>query len=291
MNSLNTTTRTRIVAALVEGVSLSSIVRMTGVAKTTILRLLRDVGTACAQFHDEQVRNLATERVQCDEVWSFCSMKQKNVPADLQDTIGIGSIWTWTAIDADSRLIVSWLASNRSYEAADALIRDLKSRTTMRLQISSDGFPAYLDAVLKNFLYGDADLGQVIKTYASSSPQPGMNPKSAASRYSPGRLASVEIIPVLGMPITKHISTSYMERWNLTLRMSNRRFTRLTNAFSKKFENHCHMLALTVVFYNYCHAHKSLGGKTPAMVAGLTDYRWTATDMLRLGMWSEMKAA
>jgi IS1 family transposase len=193
---------------------------------------------------------------------------------------------TWTAIDADSRLIVSWLASNRSYEAADALIRDLKSRTTMRLQISSDGFPAYLDAVLKNFLYGDADLGQVIKTYASSSPQPGMNPKSAASRYSPGRLASVEIIPVLGMPITKHISTSYMERWNLTLRMSNRRFTRLTNAFSKKFENHCHMLALTVVFYNYCHAHKSLGGQTPAMVAGLTDYRWTAADMLRLGMWS-----
>ena len=291
MNSLSPEVRARIVSALVEGVSINSIFRMTGVAKTTILRLLRDVGTACAQFHDEQVRFLSTERVQCDEVWSFCSMKQKNVPTELQDTIGVGSIWTWTAIDADSRLIVSWLASNRSYEAADALIRDLKSRTTMRLQISSDGFPAYLDAVLKNFLYGDADLGQVIKTYASSSPQPGMNPKSAASRYSPGRLASVEKIPVLGMPITKHISTSYMERWNLTLRMSNRRFTRLTNAFSKKFENHCHMLALTVVFYNYCHAHKSLGGQTPAMVAGLTDYRWTAADLLRLDMWNAAEAA
>jgi IS1 family transposase len=291
MNSLNPELRARVVSALVEGVSINSIVRMTGVAKTTILRLLRDVGTACAKFHDTQVRYLATERVQCDEVWSFCGMKQKNVPAKLQDTIGIGSIWTWTAIDADSRLIVSWLASDRSYESANIFMRDLKKRAYMRLQISTDGFPAYLEAILKTFLYGDADLGQVIKTYGTSSPQPGMNPQSAASRYSPSRLVSVEKIPVLGMPITKHISTSYMERWNLTLRMSNRRFTRLTNAFSKKFENHCHMLALTVVFYNYCHAHKSLGGRTPAMAAGLTDYRWTAADLLRLDMWSAALAA
>lgn len=286
MNSLSPEVRARIVAALVEGVSISSIVRMTGVAKTTILRLLREVGGACACFHDEQVRNLATVRVQADEVWSFCAMKQKNVPAALQDTIGIKSIWTWTAIDADTRLIVSWLASNRSPEAANALLADLKSRTLMHLQISSDGLPHYIDAVMQNFVSGDADLGQIIKTYATSSPQPGMNPNSAASRYSPGRLLSVQKTSVLGAPDMKHVSTSYMERWNLTLRMGNRRFTRLTNAFSKKFENHCHMLALTVVFYNYCHAHKSLGGKTPAMAAGLTDYRWTAADLLRLDMWT-----
>jgi IS1 family transposase len=291
VNSLSPEVRARIVAALVEGVSISSIVRMTGVAKTTILRLLREVGTACAQFHDEQVRNLATERVQADEVWSFCAMKQKNVPAELQETIGIGSIWTWTAIDADSRLIISWLASNRSPEAANALLHDLQSRTSKHLQISSDGLPHYIDAVMQSFTPGSASLGQVVKTYATSAPQPGMNPNSAASRYSPGRLLSIEKTSVLGTPDMKHVSTSYMERWNLTLRMGNRRFTRLTNAFSKKFENHCHMLALTVVFYNYCHAHKSLGGKTPAMVAGLTDYRWTAADMLRLDMWSEEKAA
>jgi hypothetical protein len=196
MNKLPSNQRARIIMALIEGNSIASTCRMTGAAKMTVLSLIREVGTACQSFHDANVRYLATERVQCDEVWSFCSMKQKHVPAELQDTIGVGSIWTWTAIDADSRLIVSWLASNRSYEAADALIRDLKSRTSMRLQLSTDGFPAYLDAVLKNFLYGDADLGQVIKTYASSSPQPGMNPKSAASRYSPGRLQSV--VPVDG---------------------------------------------------------------------------------------------
>jgi IS1 family transposase len=291
MNSLSPATRARIVAALVEGVSINSIVRMTGVAKTTILRLLREVGTACAKFHDTQVRYLATERVQCDEVWSFCGMKQKNVPAELQETIGIGSIWTWTAIDADSRLIVSWLASNRSQEAADALIRDLASRTSMRLQISSDGLPAYLDAVAKSFRPMDADYGMVMKVYGSSGNQPGMSPNSAASRYSPGRLLSVDRVPRFGQPLDKYISTSYMERWNLTLRMQNRRFTRLTNAFSKKFENHCHMLALTVVFYNYCHAHKSLGGDTPAMKAGLTDYRWTAADLVRLDMWNATKAA
>jgi IS1 family transposase len=291
MNSLTPDSRARIIAALVEGVSISSIVRMTGVAKTTILRLIREIGPACQRFHDANVRYLGTERVQCDEVWSFCGMKQKNVPAALQETIGIGSIWTWTAIDADSRLIISWLASNRSYEAAEAIIKDLKSRTYCRLQISSDGLPFYLESILKNFRYGEADHGEVVKHYGTSSPQPGMNPNSAASRYSPSRLTSVEIRPTFGMPITKHISTSYMERWNLTMRMQNRRFTRLTNAFSKKFEMHCHMIAITIVFYNFCKAHKSLGGKTPAMASGLTDYVWTASDMLALDMWSPLAKA
>lgn len=291
MNSLDPETRSRIVAALVEGVSISSIVRMTGVAKTTVLRLIREIGSACARFHDAQVRNLSTERVQCDEVWSYCGMKEKNVPDDLRGTVGIGSVWTWTAIDADSKLLVSWLASTRSQDAANAFIADLKSRTFLRLQITSDGYSAYIDAIAKAFPNrNDVDYAEEIKVYQTS-PQPGMSPNSAASRYSPGRVKSVVHIPRLGMPIDKNISTAYMERWNLTLRMQNRRFTRLTNAFSKKFENHRHMLAMTVVFYNFCKTHKSLGGKTPAMAAGLTDYVWTVSDMLALDMWSAVQAA
>jgi len=293
MNNLDPETRARIIAALVEGVSISSIVRMTGVAKTTILRLIRNVGAACARFHDAQVRNLSTTKVQCDEIWSYCYAKAKNVPEELRDVEGFGSIWTWTAIDADSRLIVSWLASDRSYEAADAFIADLKSRTPLiRIQISTDGLPQYLHAIVKNYGFaGDVRYGEIIKVYASSSGQPDMSPKSAASRYSPGRLKSVVRKPRFGDPDEAHISTSYMERWNLTLRMQNRRFTRLTNGFSKKFENHRLMIAMTVVFYNFCKTHKSLGGKTPAMAAGLTDYVWNVSDMLALDMWTAEKAA
>lgn len=292
MNSLDSETRTRIVAALVEGVSISSIVRMTGVAKTTILRLIREVGTACARFHDAQVRNLDTVQVQCDEIWSFCYAKQRNVPIKHMGKAGFGSIWTWTAIDADSRLIVSWLASDRSQAAADALMADLKSRTFSRLQITSDGYSAYIDAIARAFPgYGNVDYAEEIKIYASGGPQPGMSPNAAASRYSPGRVKSVQHIPRIGMPFDKNISTAYMERWNLTLRMQNRRFTRLTNAFSKKFENHRHMIAMTVVFYNFCKSHKSLGGKTPAQAAGLTDYVWTVSDMLALDpTWTALAA-
>jgi len=271
--------------SLIEGNSIASTCRMTGAAKMTVLSLIRDVGTACARFHDAQVRFLATERVQCDEVWSFCYAKAKNVPEKLRGQEGYGSVWTWTAIDADSKLMISWLMSDRSQEAADALVADLKSRTTRRIQISTDALPHYLEAILKHFRYGEADHAELVKTYASSKPQPGMSPGSAASLYSPGRLLSVQTKHTFGMPLTKHISTSYMERWNLTLRMQNRRFTRLTNGFSKKIENHRHMLAITMVYYNFCRKHQSLKGKTPAMVAGLTDYRWTAADLLALDMW------
>jgi len=292
MNSLNSATRARIIAALVEGVSISSIVRMTGVAKTTILRLIREIGPACARFHDAHVRNLGSTKVQADEVWSYCGMKAKNVPAELQGTVGVGSIWTWTAIDADSKLLISWIASDRSQEAADAFIRDLKARCMMRIQLSTDGLPEYFNAILKTYRYGEIDHGEVVKKYASSKPVPGTSPKSAASRYSPGRLLSIEKRPAFGMPMTADMSTSYMERWNLTMRMQNRRFTRLTNAFSKKFEMHRHMIAITVVFYNFCKTHGSLKGKTPAMVAGLTDYRWTAADLCALDpMWVGERAA
>ncbi len=293
MNKLSSDSRARIISALIEGNSIASTCRMTGAAKMTVLSLIREVGTACAAFHDAVVRDLAVERVQADEVWSFCAMKQKNVPAELQETIGIGSIWTWTALDADSKLMISWLASNRSADAANALLSDLRSRTSAsnEIQISSDGLAYYIDGVAKNFPPGDATLGQVVKTYGTSSPQPGMNPNSAASRYSPGRLLSIEKTAAIGEPDMKHVSTSFMERWNLTLRMQNRRFTRLTNGFSKKFENHCHMLAMTMVYYNFCRKHQSLKGQTPAMAAGLTDYRWTAADLLSLEMWSAAEAA
>ncbi|MFZ2493129.1 MAG: IS1 family transposase [Thermoanaerobaculia bacterium] len=291
MNKLSDEKRGQILMSLVEGNSIAATCRMTGAAKMTVLSLIREVGSACVRFHDAQVRHLLTERVQCDEIWSFCYSKQKNVPASYQGVTGYGSIWTWTALDADSKLLISWQVSDRNQEAADALIRDLKSRTMMRLQISTDGLPDYFNAIYKNFAYGEADHAEVVKVYASSKPVPGTTPKSAASRYSPGRLQRVDRIPKFGMPITKHISTSFMERWNLTLRMQNRRFTRLTNGFSKKLENHCYMLAITMVYYNFCRRHASLKGKTPAMAAGITKTAWKARDLLALDMWANEASA
>jgi IS1 family transposase len=291
MYKLSPEKRARIITCLMEGNSIASTSRMTGAAKMTVLSLIREVGEACLRFHDAQVRYLGTERVQCDEVWSFCYSKQKNVPERLKGQSGYGSMWTWTALDADSKLMISWIVSDRNQEAADALIRDLKSRVSMRIQISSDGLPEYFNAILKTFLWGEADHGEVVKTYASSKTVPGTSPKSAASRYSPGRLLSIKKRIAFGQPLDKYISTSYMERWNLTLRMQNRRFTRLTNAFSKKAENHCFMLAISMVFYNFCRKHRSLQGRTPAMAAGITKYVWTASDLLALDMWNNEAAA
>lgn len=188
--------------------------------------------------------------------------------------------------------MISWIVSDRSQEAADALMADLRSRCKMAIQISTDGLPQYVTAIVKNWQYrNDVHHGEVIKVYANSGSQPGSSPKSAESRYSPGRLVTIDRVPRIGMPFTKNISTSYMERWNLTLRMQNRRFTRLTNGFSKKFENHCYMLAITMVYYNFCRKHRSLDGKTPAQAAYLTKYRWTASDLLSLDMWFNEAAA
>jgi IS1 family transposase len=292
MEKLASDKAARVIASLMEGNSINSTVRMTGVAHTTILRLIREVGTACQRFHDTRVRYVAPEHVQVDEVWSFCAMKQKNVPLEKQGTLGYGHVWTWTAIDADSKLLISYLVSDRSQEAADAFIADLKSRTRLcRLQITSDGYSAYIDAIAKAWpLHNDVDYAEEIKVYTSSG-QPGVSPNSAASRYSPGRVKSVSRIPRLGQPLDKYVSTAYMERWNLTLRMQNRRFTRLTNAFSKKLENHRHMLAITMVYYNFCRKHRSLGGRTPAMAALLTDYVWTPSDLLSLDLWTREQAA
>ena len=210
MNQLPIEQQSRVIRCLAEGNSINATARMTGVGYTTILRLIARIGAACQRFHDAQVRGLGTTNVQCDEVWSFVGMKQRNVPPEFQGVIGVGSVWTWTALDSDSRLLVSWIASNRSQDAADAFIADLKSRTSMRLQITSDGYSAYLDAIAKAFPNrGDVDYAEEIKTYTNS-PQPGMSPNSAASRYSPGRVKSVIRIPRIGMPITSEISTAYM---------------------------------------------------------------------------------
>jgi len=256
----------------------------------TVLSLLREVGESCLRFHDAVVRDLDSTLVQCDEVWSFIAAKEKNVRPEMKGK-GVGSVWTWTALDAKSKLMISWLVSDRSQEAANAIIADLKRRISQRIQLSSDGLPLYVEAVVKAFRPGEIDHAEVVKTFASSKPVSGVSPNSAASRYSPGRMLSVEKRIAFGEPDAKHASTSYMERWNLTLRMQNRRFTRLTNAFSKKLENHAYMLAITMVFYNFCRKHKSLQGQTPAMAAGLTSYVWTASDMLSLDMWTAQRAA
>lgn len=280
MNKLSSDERARVLMCLVEGSSINATARMTGVAHTTILRLIREVGSACKRFHDAQVHNLSTERVQCDEVWSFCYAKQKNLPEHMWFRDDVGSIWTWTALDADSKLLIAWNVGSRSLDAARVFIRDLSSRLGRKVQLTTDGRSAYLTSLVEIYDAGQIDYSVLMKFYG-----PSGNQKSPESRYSPGRLAGIEKQKILGDPKDEYISTSFMERWNLTLRMQNRRFTRLTNAFSKKLENHKHMLAITMVFYNFCRKHKSLGGKTPAMVAGLTDYVWTAADMLALNLW------
>jgi IS1 family transposase len=290
MNKLSPEKRTQIIMALVEGNSIASTCRMTGAAKMTVLSLIREVGEACLRFHDAQVRYLSTERVQCDEVWSFCYAKEKNVRPEMKGQ-GVGSIWTWTCLDATNKLMISWVVSDRSQAAANALIADLRRRVTRRIHLSSDGYPQYLEAVVRAFRPGEIDHAEVIKTFASSRPASDVSPNSAASRYSPGRMLSIEKRIAFGEPDEKHASTSYMERWNLTVRMENRRFTRLTNGFSKKLENHAYMLAITMVYYNFCRKHRSLKGNTPAMAAGLTTYRWTASDLLALDMWANEASA
>lgn len=285
MNKLSPAKRAQILMALVEGNSIASTCRMTGAAKMTVLSLLREVGEACLRFHDAQVRNLSTTHVQADEVWSFVGAKEKNVRPEMKGR-GVGSIWTWTCLDAQTKLMISWVVSDRSQEAANAIIADLKSRITGRIQLTSDGLPLYLEAVVKAFRPGEVDHAEVVKVYASSKPASDVSPNSAASRYSPGRLKGIEKRIAFGEPDEKHASTSYMERFNLTVRMQNRRFTRLTNAFSKKLENHAYMLAILMVYYNFCRKHLSLKGQTPAMAAGLTSYRWTASDLLALDMWA-----
>ena len=274
MNKLDPARRVAVLSALVEGCSIRSTVRMTGVAKNTVLKLLVDAGEASARYQHETLRNLTSRRIQCDEIWSFCQMKQKNVPAERQGVSGFGDVWTWTAMCPDTKLIASWLVGARDAEHANAFIADLASRLAHRVQLTTDGLKLYLEAVEQGF-GGEIDYAQIIKTYLNDSGN------TADVRYSPGEHVESRKEIVTGNPRWNFIGTSYVERQNLTIRMRMRRFTRLTNAFSKKIENHGHALALHFMHYNFVRRHQTLR-VTPAMAAGVTRKLWSLEDVVAL---------
>lgn len=262
MNKLDTKTRATILNMLVEGTSMRAVSRMTGVSINTVSKLLEDAGRVCADFHHEAVVGVKAKRIQCDEIWSFVAAKQKNVAAMKRPKHDAGDVWTWTALDADSKLIVSYLVGGRDSGYAHEFMQDVASRLVNRVQLTTDGHSAYLEAVEGAF-GADVDYAMLVKLY-------GTAPESAKGRYSPAECIGAKPVRVEGSPDPWHISTSYVERSNLSIRMHNRRFTRLTNAFSKKLDNHVHMLSLYFVFYNWCRIHKTLR-VTPAMAAGLSD--------------------
>jgi len=273
MNRLPVSERAKILGLMVEGMSIRAISRVTGASKNTIAKLLMDVGTACSKYQDTHLRNLQCQRLQLDEIWSFVGMKDKNVPQELKNTPGIGDTWTWTAIDADTKLIVSYMVGDRTRYAANMFCHDLAKRIAGRVQLTSDGLAVYRDAVLGAF--GDrVDFAQLVKTYSDA-------PKSPERKYSPVEFVCATKTPVSGDPDRRHISTSYVERQNLTMRMSMRRFTRLTNGFSKKVENHIHALSLYFMHYNFAHIHQALR-VTPAMEAGVTDHVWSLEEIAAL---------
>ena len=270
MNRLPMSKRIAVVAALVEGNSVRATARITNVSKPTILKLLADIGPTCAEYHDKTVRSVKAERVQVDEIWQFVGSKAKNTKPEKRAE-GWGDTWTWVAMDADSKLIVSWFVGNRDYTAAYNLMLDLSSRLSNPIQLTTDGNRLYVDAVRAAF-GGQIDYAMLKKHYGFEQDE---------KRYSPAKIVSIESEVIKGTPDPKHISTSYVERQNLTMRMSMRRFTRLTNGFSKKVENHAYAVALHFVHYNFCRIHKTLR-VTPAMAAGLSFHAWSIEDLVRL---------
>lgn len=273
MNRLPRDRQIAVVAALVEGMSIRATVRMIGVAKNTVTNLLVDLGRACEAYQMEKLVNLPCKRLQCDEIWSFVGAKQKNVPIDKQGQWGIGDVWTWTAICADTKLIPSWLVADRSAQAARRFVTDLAGRLASRVQVTSDGLKLYVDAVEQAF-GDDVDFAQLVKHY-------GRENAPENHRYSPAVCTGAEKVIRMGSPDVKHIATSYVERSNLTMRMSMRRFTRLTNAFSKKAENHACAVALHFMHYNFARIHQTLR-VTPAMAAGVTDHAWEIGEIVDL---------
>jgi IS1 family transposase len=271
MNKLDNKKREQVIAALVEGNSIRATVRMTGVAKNTIVKLLADVGEACLEYQDKAFRNLTCKRIQCDEIWSFVGAKAKNVPAERQGEFGFGDLWTWVSMDADTKLVPCWHVGRRDAKAAYDFITDLASRLKNRVQLSTDGHKPYLEAVEAAFGC-DVDYAMLVKIYGK--PQEEI-------RYSPADCLAAEKRIISGEPNKVHISTSYIERQNLTMRMSMRRFTRLTNGFSKKIENHIHAISLHYMYYNFVRVHKTLRC-TPAMEAGVTKRLWEISDIVAL---------
>ena len=275
MNRLSTERRGQIIACLVEGMSIRGTVRVTGAAKNTVSKLLVDVGQACAEYQDKVLRDLRLTTIQCDEIWSFCYSKQKNIPDEFQDTPGYGDVWTWVAIDSDSKLVPSWLVGERTLRDAYTFIHDLGSRLKGHFQLTTDGLNLYLNTV-------DAVLGERVD-YAILHKLYGEGGDDQ-HRYSPARCIGVDGRPVIGTPDPEKISTSYVERQNLTMRMGMRRFTRLTNGFSKKIENLAHAVSLHYLYHNFARPHGSLGkGTTPAMAADIETHPWTVWDIAQLG--------
>lgn len=282
MNRLPIAKRVAVISPLVEGCSVRSTSRLTGVAKGTILRLLADVGTACATYQDEAIRNVPAKRVQIDEIWSFVGCKQKNLTPEIAAQGVAGDAWTFVAIDADTKLVLSWLVGLRDAGCATDFMQDVASRLANRIQLTTDGHKMYLSAVDDAF-GGNIDYSMLVKLYGSAG--------DGETRYSPAKCLGCIPQPVSGDPDPKHISTSYVERQNLTMRMSMRRFTRLTNAFSKKIENHAHSVALFYMHYNFVRIHQTLR-VTPAMEAGLTTHIWSIADIVALAdLASASKAA
>lgn len=270
MNRLTSEKRVQVINCLIEGCSIRSTVRMTGAAKKTVMRLVLEVGEFCAEYQDKAFRNLKCKRLQVDELWSFCYCKQKNVTESIAEKHVAGDVWLWSAVDAETKLVPSWYVGQRDAITATEFIADLESRLANRVQLTSDGHKVYLNAVIDAFA-DEIDYAQLVKYYG--------NEPEAQKRYSPAVCTGAEKIIRLGDPDPKHISTSYVERHNLSVRMTVRRFTRLTNAFSKKIENHCAAIALGYFAYNFIKIHRTLR-VTPAMAAGVTDRLWDVRDLV-----------
>jgi IS1 family transposase len=276
MNRLSIERQAQVIRVLCEGNSIRSTARITDTAINTVVRLLKEVGNACAAHQDKCLRNLSCKYIQCDEIWSFCYAKQKNVPEDKQGRIGYGDVWTWTAIDADTKLVISWVVGLRNAKYGYWFMNDLQSRLANRVQLTTDGHKVYLWAVEDAF-GKDVDYAMLAKLY-------GPEPKGEA-RYSPPKCVGTRPTIIQGDPDPDKISTSYAERQNLTMRMGMRRFTRLTNAFSKKMENHKLAVALYFMHYNFARPHKALADPyptTPAMAAGVSDHIWTFEEIVKL---------
>ena len=271
MNKLSKDERARILHLLCEGSSIRAITRLTGASKNTVVKLVIDAGNAASWYQDRVFRNLTCKRVQVDEIWNFVYAKQKNVLTAKKAPVDAGDVWTWTAIDADTKLMPSWFVGNRDSDSAIIFMNDLASRLASRIQLTSDGHRAYLEAVESAF-GGDIDYAMLVKIY-------GASPDSAKGRYSPAECTGARKELIEGRPDPKHVSTSFSERSNLTLRMHTRRFTRLTNSFSKKVENHAHAVALHMMYYNFVRIHQTLR-TTPAMAAGITKKLWEMTDVV-----------
>ncbi len=273
MNKLDSKARAQILHLLCEGQSIRAITRVTGASKNTVIKLLVDAGKACMAFHDANVQDVKAKRIQVDEIWSFTYAKQKNVAAAKAAPDGAGDTWTWTAIDADSKLIVSYFVGGRDSDCAIDFMDDLRSRLANRVQLTSDGHKAYLEAVEGAF-GSDIDYAMLIKIYGPST-------ESAKGRYSPAECTGAKKTRIEGSPDMAHVSTSYAERQNKTMRMHMRRFTRLTDGFSKKVENHAYAVALHMMYYNFVRLHTTLR-TTPAMAAGVSSRLWEIGDIVKL---------